>query len=513
LTERISGFGLGVGVALGIGIGLFKKFSEQIIEANKSYGDLEAELGKPVEGLGVEGLSASLDKLDARIDEFTQKHSSFIERLKEAFNEGGVLGAAGSFVTGGRSGPQGETAQELNKAFEQQRDLRNKVAQAESEIVDNQETSLKVSEEQAELDKVSVATEEKKAKIVAETYDRREALQKVLRDDEENRKTGLKLGLSEDVRHQYQEEIDAIGEADAKRLQSAERSKQLQQDKIQQEYELRNAALAIRRQESQESLEGQTVEQAKTTQLSNQLGLIDDQLQRSKQLTAEKRAQLEADKAGTQANLRQTQQKNFFQPFDLFKDLEGGIREKLNRKELNRDITQKLREDAGLSTQDSRRDFRKEQEEDNQLVTDERKKNAGKMRYHGLTKEQAYESLTDEEKKKVPAPAGMEALGEDKNKKELADRYIKEQLGGQGTGVDRNKAADIQSQIDAQNLINQQLEDLPAAGPPMPKGMDDLVKPPPTPEVEDESGGSTDLSDLPDKVAKAVSDVMKQVWG
>ncbi len=208
-ARRIGGIGLAASIGAGVVIGVFEKVTQQIQASGQATRDLEAELSKPIGSqaqLGIEGINQELQKTGTLLTNFVAAKSTFFGKVGESFREGGVGSAALTFLTGGRTGPQKETAGELSKGFGRENELRQAGAETETEILKNREKQLGVSQEAAAIDKISIQTSEKKAAIENELADRRAAVTKQLKDDEEARAVG-QTGLSKDVRKALQDEL------------------------------------------------------------------------------------------------------------------------------------------------------------------------------------------------------------------------------------------------------------------------------------------------------------------
>lgn len=405
LAGRVTGLGLGIGVAVGVGVGLFKKLTDTIVATKTSYNDLEAELGKPVQGLGIQGLTAQLTASETAIDQFTKQHSGFLNIVKESFGENGVLGGLGAIFTGGHVGSQGETAQELNKAFEQQGKIRKEVAGNEAKLVDIKEKGLKVSQTEADLDKIELESSQKKAGIDKESADRRAKLQKVLKDDEAARSVG-RVGLTEDVRHQYEEEIAKIGEVDDARKASVEKEKQLDSETVRQKRDIANATREAHQAESDAAVKGESAGQAKAQQLSDQLSLIDQQLAKSKQLNQSQRADLVEQRQQKRAELFNQAESGFLNPFSLSQDLWRGAGQRQTRRNLRREIQNRLDQDSGLPQ--VHRDFSSpygENQEDVGIWKQEEKDIEERRRFFGFTRKQAQEFMQDQPPAGPPSSA------------------------------------------------------------------------------------------------------------
>jgi hypothetical protein len=332
--------------------------------------------------MGIEGLKAELTSVDTLVDNFNSKITSVGSRFRDAL----VRMHIGTY-------PEGEKppADELKRGFERQREIEGKLIGAEIERINIKEQGLKVSEEDAEIAKTELAAKEKMSKIDSESLDRKEKLQKLLRDDEETKKQfGDVMGLPTAVKKAYEDEIKLIGQRDDEKKASVERDKQLDQETIRQKHEIENAATAVKRQEAQDAITGQTADEQKRQALFDQLGLLKDQLMFSKQLTAEKRAQLLGEHAGVQAQILNNAQQNFGRPVDLANQLESGRRFRQNRRDMLRDIQMKLNQDNGLAQSDDRfRNFKQEDFDDAVAKTNEQADQQERMRYYGMTKSEA----------------------------------------------------------------------------------------------------------------------------
>jgi hypothetical protein len=312
-TSRLSGLGLAAGVAVGAAIAIFQRFTTEIRETDKAAEALGAQLDKPrtiTGSLGLEGMRAELQKTIQLTDQLAAKSTSVFSRVAQGARQGGLLGAIGAFATAGR---QDIGAGELGAGLGAQVQIRKDIAAGEAEIARIKETSLSVSEEEAALQDISRQAAEKKAAILNETLDAQNKITLQLKEDAARRAVG-QAGLHPSEIKALEDASARLGAADTQRLGAIDRIAAAERAAAQQKFETQARAIAAAQEEANMELRGASATELKLSKLKNALSLIQAQLDPSRKLTEEARAQLQLEETKAQTALRSAQKEEFFKP-------------------------------------------------------------------------------------------------------------------------------------------------------------------------------------------------------
>jgi hypothetical protein len=332
-SRRLGGIGLAASIGIGVAAPLIAKVAEQILEADKAADALNLQLSKPTNiqaALGVEGITAELQKDVALTDTLIEKQKTFGARLEQGFQKAGIGGALKAFFTGGRLG--GGAEEDIKAGLQGQLEAQKNIAAAEGLALDIREKGLSVSEEDSAIQKISVDAAAKRAAIQNQTLDAQNKITAQLKEDAERRKIGL-TGFNPAEIKALEDARARLGEHDAERLAIVDKAAALETEGARQEFGIKSRSVAVEQDLANMSLQLRSSEEIKEATLKSQLGLIEDQLNFDTQLTREKRSQLLVDKTRAQTAIKNLTAERFFQP-GKFEAIDVGAAQERERQKI-----------------------------------------------------------------------------------------------------------------------------------------------------------------------------------
>jgi hypothetical protein len=314
---RIGGIGLAATLVTGVAAGAFKKFTDQMLAADKATRDLNTELAKPPAAQGAlsaEGVKAQIDGITKATRDYLEQEQHFFPRVVGAFQKGGITEAAKAFLTGGRYGASDAT--KLAESFERTQELSGQLAATESETVKVRETGLKVSERQGAIRKTEIDSAAKIAEVELDALRRREELTEMLAADEAKRKLGFP-GYRPEQREEIAKARERIGEELPEREEAIRKDAQLTRDAALDTIDAKDRQVAA--DQKLANLEKDLTDEStvKLTKLEQELKLIQDKLALTRNLTEEEKAAIRVAETRATTAVRAEAVRQFFHPGEV----------------------------------------------------------------------------------------------------------------------------------------------------------------------------------------------------
>src|ERR1700676_2857623 len=171
LGERLHGLGLAAGVGLGAAAIVILKATKQLEEARKAAENLNTELARPLSlqsALGSEGITKEIEATGKMMEALAEKRKGFFVQIQEGL--AAIKPSAALAAKTGKYDAEGPTPEQKSQKEGGKReiDLLKARASAEEKIKDVQFDGLKVSEEQAEIEKIQLDISKKRAAVLLE---------------------------------------------------------------------------------------------------------------------------------------------------------------------------------------------------------------------------------------------------------------------------------------------------------------------------------------------------------